>query len=278
MVPYLTVRGRFSEAGMVIRRNLESLGVLTHFWSDPSKAAYLEDSDSRRFRFCICPERDKKIQNELRQKAIRKRFAAFHSFAGPASELYKLLSGSDLHGGTPLNVVLALAHETSVSCGFIDRRDPGDEMTLALLHKGTERLCVETTALHGQFGSRYGTTPPMVAEGDRLLRALLSPVDSPSQEMARELAALQEDLGVCDHFGHVYSLKRLHSSALNVWPYRLLATSALGYRSSADWPSDYRMHASSREDDRRCRPVAGGAVVLWLSGIDQPMRNAGIIV
>ena len=196
LVPYLTLRGVFSEAGIVIRRNLENLGVLTHFWSDPSKAEYLEDSDSANFAIAFVRETDQKTAKELKQKEVRKRFAALHSFPKPASDLYKLLSGSDVHGGTPLNVVLALADENSVSCGFIDRRDPGDEKTLSLLHTGTEILCVETASLHGRFGTRYGVTPSMVGEGGRLLTALLSPVDAPSLEMARELVALQQDLGV----------------------------------------------------------------------------------
>ncbi len=194
LVPYLTARGVFSEAGIVTRPNLENLGVLAHFWSDPSKAEYLENSDSADFAFAFVRERDKKIAKELKQKEIRKRFAALHCFPRPASELYKSLSGSDVHGGTPLNVVLA--DENSISCDFIDRRDPGDDGTLSLLHAGTEILCAETAALHGRFGKRYGITPSMVGEGGRPLTSLLSPVDTPSLEMARELSALQMDLGV----------------------------------------------------------------------------------
>jgi hypothetical protein len=37
LVPYLVIRGVISEAGSVVRRGLESIGVLTHIWADPTK-------------------------------------------------------------------------------------------------------------------------------------------------------------------------------------------------------------------------------------------------
>jgi len=195
LTPYLIVRGVFSEAGLVIRRSLEHVGVLTHFWSDPPKAIYLADQDSQEFDNAFFRETNAQKAKELRDRGIRKRFVAC-SMAKPVSDLYKILSFSDVHGGTPMNVILSIADENSVSCGFIDRSDPGDKNTLKLLHNGIEMLCVEVSTLHGVYGKPYGVTPPMVGEGGRLLSALLSPVDSPSSEMLRELAAVQRDLGV----------------------------------------------------------------------------------
>ena len=196
LVPYLTLRGVFSEAGFVIRRSLEHVGVLAHFWRDPSKAEYLGDSESREFYDAFVRERDARAAQEQKDAGTRKRFAALWTFRQPASQLYKLLSVSDVHGGTPLNVISALAEEGSVSCSFIDRRDPKDETTLSLLHSGIEILCVEISALHGQFGKQYEVTPAMVSEGGRRLTSLLSPVDNPSPEMIRELVALNRDLGL----------------------------------------------------------------------------------
>lgn len=196
LTPYLVVRGVFSEAGSVIRRSLEHAGVLTHFWSDPSKAACLADHDSVQFNDAFVRETNAQKAKELRDKGVRKRFVAFSSLAKPASDFYKILSSADVHGGTPLNVALSVANENSVSCGFIDRRNPEDKNTLTLLHNGIEIICVEILTLHGDYGKPCGVTPPMVGEGGRLLSALLSPVDRPSPEMFRELAAVQRDLGV----------------------------------------------------------------------------------
>ena len=196
LVPYLTLRGVSSEAGFVIRRSLEHVGVLAHLWSDPSKAEFLEDSESPKFYDAFIRERDARAAQEQKAAGTRKRFASLRTFRQPASQLYTLLSVSDVHGGTPLNVISALAEEGSVSCGFIDRRDPKDETTLSLLHNGIEILCVEIAALHGQFGKQYEVTPPMVGEGGRRLTSLLSPIDNPSPEMIRELVALNRDFGL----------------------------------------------------------------------------------
>ena len=196
LVPYLILRGVFSEAGFVIRRSLEHLGVLTHFWRDPSKAKYLGDSEGREFYDAFIRERDARAAQKLKDAGTRKRFAALWTFRQPASDLYKLFSTTDVHGGTPLNVILALREKGSVSCGFIDRSDPNDENTLSLLHSGIEMLCVEISTLHGQYGKQYEVTPPMVGEGGRRLTGILSSVDNPSPEMIRELVALNHDLGL----------------------------------------------------------------------------------
>ena len=195
LVPYLILRGVFSEAGFVIRRSLEYLGVLTHFWRDPSKAKYLEDSESREFYDVFIRERDARVAQELKDAGTRKRFAALWIFRQPASEVYKLFSTIDVHGGTPLNVILSLRDNRSDSCGFIDRSDPNDQNALSLLHSGIEMLCVEISTLHCQYGKQYEVTPPMVGEGGRRLTGILSSVDNPSSEMIHELVALNRDLG-----------------------------------------------------------------------------------
>ena len=196
LVPYLTLRGVISEAGFVIRRSLEHLGVLTHFWRDPSKAECLGDSESREFYDAFVRERDARAAQKLKDEGTRKRFAALWNFRQPASELYKLFSTIDVHGGTLTNVILALRAEGTVSCGFVDRSDPDDQQALSLLHSGIEMLCVEISTLHGQYGKKYEVTPPMVGEGGRRLTELLSSVDRPSPEMIRELVALNHDLGL----------------------------------------------------------------------------------
>lgn len=196
LTPYLVVRGLFSEAGSVIRRSLEHVGVLTHFWAEPGKAAFLSDPDSTQFNDSFVREGNPQRAKELKDKKIRKRFAAFSVMGTPASDMYKILSSYDVHGGTPLNVVRSLAEENSVSCGFIDRKDPNDQSTLIMLHSGIEIILVEILELHGQYGKPYGVTPPMVGEGGRLFSELLSPIDRPSPQMLKELTRVQQDLGV----------------------------------------------------------------------------------
>ena len=196
LIPYLVLRGVFSEAGFVIRRSLEHVGVLTHVWEDPSKAEILNDADSPKFQTAFIREVDKSKCDALKARGIGKRFAAYSNFAKPASDLYRFLSSADVHGGIPLHVVRSLAGEDAISCGFVDRRDPGEKHTVTLLTSGVEILCVEMSALHGKYGKRYDITPPMVGEGGRYLAGLLSPTNEPSPNMVREIAAVFHDLGL----------------------------------------------------------------------------------
>lgn len=119
LIPYLVVRGVFSETGFVIRRSLEHLGVLTHFWADPSKAEYLNDEDSPEFQNAFIREVDRSKAAALTVRGVRKRFAAYSEFAKPASDLYRIFSAADVHGGTPFQVVRSLPGEDAISCGFV---------------------------------------------------------------------------------------------------------------------------------------------------------------
>ena len=48
LVPYLVLRGLVSEAGAVLRRGLETTGVLTHIWCDPTKVQALHTEPTTR--------------------------------------------------------------------------------------------------------------------------------------------------------------------------------------------------------------------------------------
>ena len=109
LIPYLVVRGVFSETGFVIRRSLEHLGVLTHFWADPSKAEYLNDEDSPEFQNAFIREVDKSKAAALKVRGVRKRFAAYSEFAKPASDLYRIFSAADSSRRNPTSGCSILA-------------------------------------------------------------------------------------------------------------------------------------------------------------------------
>src|SRR5574341_1385116 len=75
LVPYFVVRGLLWEAGLAVRRSLESAGVLALLWQTPSKAAYLSDQDASVFKNAFVAEVDKKRAVDLKAKGIQKRFA-----------------------------------------------------------------------------------------------------------------------------------------------------------------------------------------------------------
>ncbi len=83
-------RGVFAEAGVAIRRSLEGLGVLTHFWSDPTKVNALSDPESSIFKDTFIREADRTKATTLKKLSVSKRFAAYDMFARPATDLYRI--------------------------------------------------------------------------------------------------------------------------------------------------------------------------------------------
>ena len=90
----------------------------------------------------------------------------------------------------------SLAGEDTISCGFVDRRNPEEKDTLTLLTCGVEILCFELSVLHGKFGKRYNVTPALVGEAGRYLSDLMSSTDEGSRSMSREIEAVFHDLGL----------------------------------------------------------------------------------
>lgn len=195
LISYLVVRGVLSEAGSVLRRTLEHTGVLTHFWYDPTKASVLQsDPDSRDFKEAFERERDKTIQDDLKTKGIKKRFASFSSTGGVAATLlYKILSQYDVHGGTPANLLGASLGPTKLSCGFVNRAVEDESRQIEVIGNGCGIVCLEIAYIHAVYGKKYGVTPPEVGEGGRLLFELIS-TDEMKNHIQNMLAQLRGDV------------------------------------------------------------------------------------
>jgi hypothetical protein len=195
LVPYLVVRGLISEAGIAVRRNLEHMGVLAHFWQEPSKAQYLSDPDTRDFANAFVAEPDKNKASALKQQGVQKRFSA-NNMSTAMSDLYRITSEYFVHGGSPSQLVTAQIEPTQVSCMFLNRPDPLKEdlsPRLHLLANACELTCIELSTLIGVFGNRYGRLPSKAGEGGFYLKKLLD--RGPDCEMSRLVQQTLNGLG-----------------------------------------------------------------------------------
>jgi len=150
---YLSLRGLVGEARAVLRRALESIGVLSHLWQDPAKAGTLEAQDTPEFRHAFHRERQKDRQDRLKDQKTLKRFEHL-SLGEPASQLYAIFSRYGVHGGSPDQLIRTSLKPTRFSCSFENRPETVGENDFVLLAKGCEILCVEVASLGGQFGDR----------------------------------------------------------------------------------------------------------------------------
>lgn len=80
LICYMCVRGLHGETGPSVRRCLENIGILSHFWAEPQKAKFLETPDSKEFQMEFIRERDIAKQQQLKVDGIAKRFAALTVF------------------------------------------------------------------------------------------------------------------------------------------------------------------------------------------------------
>jgi hypothetical protein len=191
LTPYFVIRGLTSEAGSVIRRALEHLGVLTHLWYDPAKIRAIQDPDSNDYMDAFVRERNKPKAAALSAQGIRKRFEKC-SLGNPISRLYEVFSEYNVHGGKLGNMAMGPLEPTGFSCAFVNRSEFAkmEQQQLLLIVSGVEILCIETAKLHGEYGKNYGVTQPEVGEGAHALAALLSPSGSQSPEMNAHIQAI----------------------------------------------------------------------------------------
>lgn len=177
LVAYLAVRGLISEAGLALRRSLESAGVLAHLWNDAAKAVYLSAPESGAFKNAFTREPDRAKSAHLKANSTLKRFEV--CYLGEAiSRLYQLLSKYTVHGGSPDHLVGAEIIPTRFSCMFMNRPDPLQKALsseLRLLRNGCEMLCSEIAFVHGTWSKKYGIQPSKGSEGGFFLSRLLDP-------------------------------------------------------------------------------------------------------
>jgi hypothetical protein len=194
LVPYLVVRGLIFSAGFLLRRSLESAGVLTHLWHDPSKAAHLGDPNGGPFKNAFTSESNAKKAADLKAQGVQKRFAAC-TLGRLMSDLYRILSGFTVHGDSPKQLVGSELAPTAFSCMFINRPDPSDKSLakdLEVLANGCEILCVEVVSVHGTYSKKYGLHPSKGGEGGLLLTRLLE--RGPEAEQTHLVSAILDDL------------------------------------------------------------------------------------
>lgn len=198
LIPYLAIRGVEPESAMAIRRSLEHLGVLTHFWYNPEKIAFIKDRETREYKKSFVHENDKVRKKEFKSNGIAKRFESFRTFGQPATHLYSMFSNYFAHGGTPNNLMFTAIQPSEYSCGFVNRSLSEGVKISKLLSIGSEILCAEIAFIHGTYGKKYNVTPDTVGEGGRLLAELLSGPNGESNEMKRQIDTLSFELG-CDN-------------------------------------------------------------------------------
>ncbi|MEK6287634.1 MAG: hypothetical protein AABO57_18105 [Acidobacteriota bacterium] len=179
LIPYLALRGVLSEAGTVLRRGLESTGVLAHIWRDPAKVeALAKGPKSKEYR---------------RAFGFGNRFEAFETNKA-ASLLYDILSSFDVHGGTGSQLTSSSLTPTEFSCLFINRRDPeAQEVSgqLEVLSKGYEMICLEVALISKDFG----THSPEMTNAAQDLKLLLEDSVEVQSEMEERVRTLLAELG-----------------------------------------------------------------------------------
>lgn len=194
LIPYFVIRGIESEAGVAVRRSLEHLGMLTHFWYHPEKIAYIRDRETKSHKEAFKYEKNPVNREQLKSKGIAKRFESFRTFGQPATQLWAMSSNYFAHGGTPNNILFATIEPGDYSCGFVNRSLSEGIKILNLLSSGCEILCAEIAYIHGTYGKKYNITPPLVGKGGRLLSEILSGPNSNSNEMERQISEVLFEL------------------------------------------------------------------------------------
>jgi hypothetical protein len=195
LVPYLAIRGLLSEAGVVVRRSLEHVGVLAHLWYDPSKATLLSDPESGAFRNAFVSEADKRKAADLKAAGLQKRFAQC-MLGKAASGLYRILSSHTVHGGSPTQVVGEELAPTRLSCMFVNRPDPLEKdlrVLIQVLGQGCELLCAEIAFIHATYAKQYKLPPSKAGKGGYFLSTLIETV--PDGGLAAMIDKTLMDLG-----------------------------------------------------------------------------------
>jgi hypothetical protein len=193
LICFLCIRGLQGETGPSVRRCLENIGVLAHFWTEPLKARFLTAADGKNFRFEFIQERDIPTRETLKAAGIAKRFSALRIFANPATALYAIVSRFSLHGGTPDNLIGKSLSPTPTACAFANRPTPTDEglkNDLMYCEKGQELTLAELAYLVGVHGKKTKE----VHEGGNVLLDLCGVKAAPEPYLERLKADLMRQL------------------------------------------------------------------------------------
>jgi hypothetical protein len=197
LVTYLVCRGPAQEAGAVVRRLFENIGLLSHFWKHPEKAAFLGDVDTDAFRKSFVREEDKAKAKALRVAGISKRFDALHCQGGKLmTKLYRLFSDHSVHGGNKAQAVASEVKHNRFWCFFLPRMLPSDSILTNIIElclKGIEMTTLEYVTLLGHYGDKSHA----VTEAGRTLLELLEDDKSPSSRMYREMRSVKTDITTC---------------------------------------------------------------------------------
>lgn len=190
---YLSLRGLLAEAGSALRRALESVGVLSHLWHQPGKAAVLErEETSNEFRDAFHREPQRERQNALKERNTTKRFE--HLLLGePTSTLYKLFSRYSVHGDAPNHLITSSLKPTRFSCGFENRPETVDANDLLLFTKACQILCAEIAYLAGLFGDRE----PLLREAGAVITVWLTDADELDRVIDEMLLTLCDETTPC---------------------------------------------------------------------------------
>ena len=198
LIPLLVIEGLHQEAGSPTRRCLENIGVLTQLWADPSKAAFLDNPQGKSFKEAFIYEPDQERRRQQTAKRTAKRFSAFQSSAGEmATELYRLVSNYDIHGGQPEGLVKTPIEPSPSSCSFVNRHDPSDAMTIQsidLVSKGVQMTLIEFSFLVGKYGTK---SSELLKAGRRFVSLLGDSSDAQSQ-IYREIESARAEIAPAD--------------------------------------------------------------------------------
>jgi hypothetical protein len=158
----------------------------------------VRDFDTKEYCSAFLSEKDKRIQQDLKDRGIKKRFACLLYCAADASKLYEILSNFYVHGGSSTRLIHSSLNPNEHSCLFHNR--PGVEKTnIDIFTSGVEMMCLEIAGLYDQYGSVHHhliTTEATVAT--EKLHALFSP--NPSKHEMEMRGNIEEILaGVGRH-------------------------------------------------------------------------------
>ncbi len=139
-------------------------------------------------------EEDRDRREEDKERGVRKRFSSFGSAANYASKLYEILSKSDVHGGSPINVMLSQIEPTDCSCGFLHRPVRVDDVRLRTLRYGVELLCIQIAQMVGEHGGKDDNRPSKVNQGGAFLLSLVDGLKGGSEVMQSQGAQVLVDI------------------------------------------------------------------------------------
>jgi hypothetical protein len=155
MLMYLIARGVVHEAAAAGRRALEFVGVACHLVNDPTKAKFVGDEESPEFTNAFIRGQDPRTAKQLKHDGIRYRFAGMSDgMAKSATQLYKIFSHFNVHGGTMSSLSGIALTPTPYSCAFHNRSLDQVLQNLPLFKPIVEITAIELMYLVSHHGAR----------------------------------------------------------------------------------------------------------------------------